>query len=127
MGEPARGMERTSTFTSMWRAEARRRGGCWESRAMDRRGQASAAVNCSRWRSGDTAVNGCAMVPVGSGAREGPKHSVSRSGKTAAGGRRRQSGGSRERAGAEAGRACGGERRSRGKRSRPGGSGMQSE
>ena len=58
MGEPARGMERTSTFAGMWRAEASRRGGRWESRAMDRRGQASAAVNCSRWRSGDRAENG---------------------------------------------------------------------
>ena len=76
MQEPARGMERTSTFAGMWRAEASRRGGCWESRAMDRRGQASAAVNCSRWRSGDRAENGCAMVPVGSGAREGPTHGV---------------------------------------------------
>ena len=36
----------------------------------------SAAVNCSRWRSGDRAENGCAMVPVGSGAREGPTHGV---------------------------------------------------
>ena len=76
MGEPARGMERTSTFAGMWRAEASRRGGCWESRAMDRRGQASAAVNCSRRWSGDRAENGCAMVPVGSGAREGPTHGV---------------------------------------------------
>ena len=76
MGEPARAMERTSTFAGMWRAEASRRGGCWESRAMDRRGQASAAVNCSRWRSGDSAENGCAMVPVGSGAREVPTHGV---------------------------------------------------
>ena len=76
MEEPARGMERTSTFAGMWRPEASRRGGCWESRAMDRRGQASAAVNCSRWRSGDRAENGCAMVPVGSGAREGLTHGV---------------------------------------------------
>ena len=58
MGAPARGMERTSTFAGMWRAEASRRGGCWKSRAMDRRGQALAAVNCSRWRSGDRAENG---------------------------------------------------------------------
>ena len=76
MEELARGMERTSRFAGMWRAESSRRGGCWESRAMDRRGQASAAVNCSRWRSGDRAENGCAMVPVGSGGREGPSHGV---------------------------------------------------
>ena len=68
MGEPAIRMERTSTFARMWRAQASRRGGCCESRAMDRRGQASAAANCSRWSSGDRAENGCAMVPVGSGA-----------------------------------------------------------
>ena len=85
MEEPARGMERTSTFAGMWRAEASRRGGCWESRAMDRRGQASAAVNCSRWRSGDRAENGCAMVPVGSGAREGPTHGVPGGGRSRAG------------------------------------------
>ena len=57
-GGAGEGMERTFTFAGMWRAEASTRGGCWESRAMDRRGQASAAVNCSRWRSGDRAENG---------------------------------------------------------------------
>ena len=93
MGEPARGMERTSTFAGMWRAEASVRGGCCESRAFDRRGQASAAVNYSRWRSGDRAENGCAMVPVGSGAREGPTHGVLGGGSTVAGcGRRLWSG-----------------------------------
>ena len=74
MGEPARGMERTSTFAGMWREETRRCGGCCESRATGRRGHASAAVNCSRWRSGDRAVNGCAMVRAGSGACEGLKY-----------------------------------------------------
>ena len=39
-------------------------------------GPCVAAVNCSRWRSGDRAENGCAMVPVGSGAREGLTHGV---------------------------------------------------
>ena len=58
MGEPGRGMERTSTFAGMWRAEMRRRGGCCESRATGMRGQASAAVNYSRRRSRDKAVNG---------------------------------------------------------------------
>ena len=72
---------------------------------MDRRGQASAAVNSSRWGSGDRAVNGCAMVPVGSGAREGPTHGVSGSGKTVAIGRRRWRCGSGERARGESGRA----------------------
>ena len=85
MGEPARGMERTSTFAGMWRAEASRRGGCWESRALDRRGQATAAVNCSRCRSGDRAENGCAMVLVGSGAREVPTHGVPGGGRSVAG------------------------------------------
>ena len=126
MGEPARGMERTSTFAGMWRAEARRRGGCCESRAMDRRGQASAAVNCSRWRSGDRAENGCAMVPVGSGAREGLTHGVPCSGRTVAGCGHRSWGGSGEWAGGGSGRVGGGQVKSRGKRSRPGGSGMQS-
>ena len=82
MGEPAKGMERTSTFAGMWRAEASRRGGGRESRAMGRRGEASAAVNCSRWRLGDRAENGCARVPVGSGAREGPTHGVRGGGRT---------------------------------------------
>ena len=57
-GGAAQGMERTSTFASMWHAEMRRRGGCCESWATDKRGQASAAINRSRWRSEDMAVNG---------------------------------------------------------------------
>ena len=68
MGETATGMESTSKFAGMWRAEGSRSGGCCESRAMDRRGQESAAVKRSRWRFGNRAVNGCAMVPEGRGA-----------------------------------------------------------
>ena len=108
MGEPARGMKRTSTFAGMWRAEASRRGGCCESTAMDTRGEASAAVNCSRWRSGDRAENGCAMVPVGSGAREGLTHGVPGSGSTVAGGGRRSWRGSGEWAGGGSRRVGGG-------------------
>ena len=125
-GGAGKGMERTPTFAGMWRAEASRRGGCCESRAMDRRGQASAAVNPSRWRSGDRAENGCAVVPVGSGAREGPTHGVPGGGSTVAGCGRRLWSGVGEGGGwvGEGGR---GEGISRGKRSGPGGSGMQSE
>ena len=119
-------MERTSTFAGMWRVEASRRGGCCESRAMDRRGQASAAVNCSRWRSGDRAKNGCAMVPVGSGAREGPTHGVPGGGSTVAGCGRRLWSGVGE-GGWWVGEGGGGGGISRGKRSGPGGSGMQSD
>ena len=44
-GEPARGMESTSTLAGMWRAEASNRGGCYEPRAMDKKGQVSAAAS----------------------------------------------------------------------------------
>ena len=108
MGEPARGMERTSTFAGIWRTEASRRGGSCESKAMDRRGQASAAVSCSRWRSGDKTENGCAMVPLGRGAREGLTHSVPGSGRTVASGGRRLWRGSGEWAGGGSGRVGGG-------------------
>ena len=84
-----------------------------------------AAVNCSRGRSGDRAENGCAMVPVGSGAREGPTHGVPGGGRSVDGCARQswcvmRVGGFVGLGGREKGR-------SRGKRSGPGGSGMQSE
>ena len=54
MGEPARGMDSRSMLAGRWRADTSSRGGggggggCWESKAMDKTGQASAAGSCSR-------------------------------------------------------------------------------
>ena len=122
MGEPAGGLERTSTFADMRRAETSRRGGCSESRAMDRRGQASAAINCLRCRSEDRAVNGCAIVLVGRGAYVGLRHGGQGGGRIVAGAVHRRWRRAGERTAGSVGRVLqGGGGRSPSKRSRPGG------